>query len=132
MSFVLDVVGGVSNPGDDSAQFGGLLKDAQDASLELSGRLGAAKALWALDSVKAEYNHRRAVADNFASNAPHLIMRSEELCSENFVPTVADVLHSRESNALQEAELSVTSTYKHAVRMKILDPGGQRSLRRKW
>uniref|UniRef100_A0A1I7XFB6 G-protein alpha subunit n=1 Tax=Heterorhabditis bacteriophora TaxID=37862 RepID=A0A1I7XFB6_HETBA len=99
----------------------------QTASEPLSKELALAiKRLWADKLVQEGFGRRSEFQLN--DSAPYFFEAIDRICSDDYVPTVQDILMTKvETTGVQEIQY----TYK-TIHFRIFDVGGQKSERRKW
>ncbi|CAB16244.1 Guanine nucleotide-binding protein alpha-2 subunit [Schizosaccharomyces pombe] len=85
----------------------------------------AITSLWSANSVRScTYGNDSVLIDS----APYFFSRADEICSRHYVPTIDDILRSRNST-LGISEISFTLDH---LQIRMFDVGGQRTERRKW
>lgn len=83
-------------------------------------------ALWADSGVQEAYERRSEF--QLGDNCKYFADRLEEIISQEFVPSEADILHSRsKTTGILETEFKVGR-----INFRMVDVGGQRSERKKW
>ena len=72
--------------------------------------------------------NKHLLYNNYIKNFRYFVDNAARICSEEFIPTKQDIVHSRASTCgIVEEEFAFKSSF-----FTIIDVGGQRSERMKW
>ncbi|EPY52379.1 heterotrimeric G protein alpha-2 subunit Gpa2 [Schizosaccharomyces cryophilus OY26] len=81
--------------------------------------------LWSVNNIRrCMYRNDSFLIDS----APYFFSRANAICSQDYVPTIDDILHSRNST-MGISEISFGIDH---LQVRMFDVGGQRTERRKW
>ncbi|WBW73575.1 heterotrimeric G protein alpha-2 subunit Gpa2 [Schizosaccharomyces osmophilus] len=81
--------------------------------------------LWSVSNIRrCMYRNDSVLIDS----APYFFQRANDICSPDYVPSIDDILHSRNST-MGISEISFSLNH---LQIRMFDVGGQRTERRKW
>jgi len=98
-----------------------------DSELEL-GHVSRIRAIWNDPAVKFAYEQRNRFTVLAAESLEYFILRIEEVCSPDYIPSFVDALRCRSSTTgIVETAFSIDGS-----KFVLIDVGGQRNERKKW